>query len=122
MKTLAELAEIRERMQKNVILREGHGDIRVIVGMGTCGIAAGARPVLAAFVEGVDKADLTGKVTVSQTGCAGKCQYEPLVEVFETGKDKVTYVNMTPEKAARVVEEHLKGGKPVEEFTIANAK
>lgn len=122
MKTLAELAEIRDRMQKNVILREGHGNIRVIVGMGTCGIAAGARPVLAALVEGVDKADLTGKVTVSQSGCAGSCQLEPLVEVFENGKDKVTYVNMTPEKAARVVEEHLKGGKVVEEFTIANAK
>ena len=117
MKTLAELAEIRDKMQKNVILREGHGTIRVIVGMGTCGIAAGARPVLAAFVEGIDKADLTGKVTVSQNGHGEATGKEPIVEVAENGKDTVTYINMTPEKVARVIEEHLKGGKIVGEFT-----
>ena len=93
---------------------------RVLVGMATCGIAAGARPVLNAFVEEVAKRNMTEKVAVTQTGCIGLCQYEPIVEVFEAGKDKVTYVKMTADKVARVVEEHLKGGKPVAEYTIGN--
>lgn len=122
MKSLAELTAIRDRMKDKVILREGSGEIRVVVGMATCGIAAGARPVLNAFVEEVSKAGLMDKVTVSQTGCIGICQYEPVVEVFEAGKDKVTYVKMTAEKAQRVVEEHLKGGKVVAEYNITNNK
>ena len=109
-------------MKDKVILREGVNDIRVVVGMATCGIAAGARPVLATLVEEVNAAGLSDKVTVSQTGCIGICQYEPIVEVFEAGKDKVTYVKMTPEKAKRVVEEHLKGGNIVNEYTIAGHK
>jgi len=92
MKSLAELAAIREKMKDKVILREGTGEIRVVVGMATCGIAAGARPVLNTFVEKVSEAGLGEKVTVSQTGCIGVCQYEPVVEIFEAGKDKVTYV------------------------------
>ncbi len=122
MKSLAELQAIKAKMQDKVVLREGTGDLRVVVGMATCGIAAGARPVLNAFVEAVNEAGLAGKVTVSQTGCIGICQYEPVVEVFEAGKDRVTYVKMSPEKVARIVEEHLKGGKPVAEYTIANYK
>lgn len=118
MKSLAELAAIKEKMQNKVVLREGSGDIRVVVGMATCGIAAGARPVLNAFVEAVSKEGLSDKVTVTQTGCIGICQYEPVVEIMEAGKDKVTYVKMTAEKAAEVVEKHLKGGQPVAEYTI----
>ena len=87
-----------------------------------CGIAAGARPVLNAFVEEVTKAGLSEKVMVTQTGCIGICQFEPVVEVFEAGKEKVTYVKMTAEKAAKVIEEHLKNGKVVAEYTIANYK
>ena len=121
MKSLAELAAIRDRMKDKVILREGTNDLRVVVGMATCGIAAGARPVLNAFVEGVSNAGLTDKVTVTQTGCIGICQYEPVVEVFEAGKEKVTYVKMTADMVSRVVEEHLKGGNPVVEYTIGNA-
>ena len=121
MKSLAELQAIKEKMQGKVALREGSGDKRVVVGMATCGIAAGARPVLNAFVEQVNAAGLTATVTVTQTGCIGICQYEPVVEVFEAGKEKVTYVKMTADKVARVVEEHLKGGKPVAEYTIGNA-
>ncbi len=121
MKSLAELAAIREKMKDKVILREGSGEIRVVVGMATCGIAAGARPVLNAFVEEVSKAGLADKVTVSQTGCIGVCQYEPVVEIFEADKEKVTYIKMTPEKAAEVVEKHLKGGKAIQEYTISNA-
>lgn len=119
MKSLAELQAIKDKMKGKVILREGTGDVRVVVGMATCGIAAGARPVLNTFVEEVNKAGLNEKVSVSQTGCIGICQFEPVVEVFEAGKDKVTYVKMTSEKAKRVVEEHLKGGKVISEYTIA---
>lgn len=121
MKSLAELAAIREKMKDKVILREGSGEIRVVVGMATCGIAAGARPVLNAFVEGVNREGLSDKVTVSQTGCIGVCQFEPVVEVFEADKEKVTYIKMTPEKAAEVIEKHLKGGKVIEDYTITKA-
>ena len=120
MKSLAELAAIREKMQNKVVIREGAATTRVVVGMATCGIAAGARPVLNAFVEGVASAGLSDKVTVTQTGCIGICQYEPVVEVFEEGKDKVTYVKLDAAKAAEIVEKHLKGGKVVEEYTIGN--
>ncbi len=118
MKSLAELQAIRDKMKDKVVLREGTSDKRVVVGMATCGIAAGARPVLNAFVEGVNAADLASKVTVTQTGCIGLCQYEPIVEVFEAGKEKVTYVKMTAEKAAKVIEQHLKNGNIVEEYVI----
>ncbi len=118
MKTLAELQAIKEKMQNKVALRDATDAKRVVVGMATCGIAAGARPVLNAFVEQVNEAGLAGAVTVTQTGCIGICQYEPVVEVFENGKDKVTYVKMTADKVARVIEEHLKGGKPVAEFML----
>ena len=122
MKSLPELQAIKEKMRDKVILREGVNSVRVVVGMATCGIAAGARPVLNALVEGVNKEGLTEKVTVSQTGCIGICQLEPIVEVFEPGKEKITYVKMTPEKAARVIEEHLKNGNVVNEYTIAAHK
>ena len=118
MKSLAELAAIRDKMKNKVVIREGSNETRVVVGMATCGIAAGARPVLSAFVEGVNESGLAGSVTVTQTGCIGICQYEPVVEIYESGKEKVTYVKMTPEKAAEVIEKHLKGGKVIEEYTI----
>ena len=119
MKSLAELAAIKEKMQNKVVLREGSSDTRVVVGMATCGIAAGARPVLNAFVEEVGAQGLTGSVMVTQTGCIGICQYEPVVEVYEAGKEKITYVKMTPEKAKEVVEKHLKGGNVIDEYTIS---
>ena len=118
MKTLAELQAIRDRMKDTVNLRSGSGSIRAVVGMATCGIAAGARPVLAALVEEVNRLGLTDKVTVTQTGCIGICRYEPIIEVYEADKEKVTYVKMTAEKARRIAEEHLQGGKVVEEYTI----
>ena len=90
--------------------------------MATCGIAAGARPVLSLFVEEVNAENLSDKVTVTQTGCIGICQYEPVVEIFENGKEKTTYVKMTADKAKRVVAEHLKGGKVVTEYTIGAYK
>ncbi len=122
MKSLAELAAIREKMQSKVVIREGAATMRVVVGMATCGIAAGARPVLKAFVDGVNKGELTDKVTITQTGCIGICQYEPVVEIFEEGKEKVTYVKLDAEKAAEIVEKHLKGGQVVTEYTIGSYK
>jgi len=120
MKSLEELAAIREKMANKMALRENAGEIRIVVGMATCGISAGARPVLNTFVEEVANQGLSAKATVTQTGCIGICQFEPVVEVFEPGKEKVTYVKMNPDKAKRVVEEHIKNGKPVAEFTIGN--
>ena len=122
MKSLAELAAIRDKMKDKIVLREGSSNVRVVVGMATCGIAAGARPVLNAFVEGVDREGLNDKVLVSQTGCVGLCQYEPIVEVVTADAEKVTYVKMTVEKAEKVLKEHLIGGKIVEEYTITYAK
>ena len=116
--SIAELTALRDKMKDKVAMREGSGQIRVVVGMATCGIAAGARPVLAAFVEKVGEAGLGEKVIVSQTGCIGICQYEPVVEIFEDGKEKVTYVKMDAAKAAEVVEQHLKGGKVIDAYTI----
>ena len=118
MKSLAELAAIRARMQNTVSIREGSGEIHIVVGMATCGIAAGARPVLNAFVEEIAKAGLGSTVSVRQTGCIGICQYEPVVEVLTEGQEKVTYVKMTAEKALEVVEKHIKGGQVVSEYTI----
>ena len=122
MKSLAELAAIREKMQSKVVIREGMGTTRVVVGMATCGIAAGARPVLNTFVEGVNANGLTDKVAVTQTGCIGICQYEPVVEIFEEGKEKVPYVKLDAAKATEIVEKHLKGGAVVEEYTIGAYK
>lgn len=122
MKTLAELEAIRKQMLDKVTLRkEDEEGVRIVVGMATCGIAAGARPVMNAFMEEAAKRNLS-HVTVSQTGCIGMCRLEPIVEIYEPGKEKVTYVKMTAEKVAKVVAEHIVNGKPVVEYTIgANA-
>lgn len=118
MKSLEELKAIREKMQAQVNLREGHVQTRVVVGMATCGIASGARPVLTTLSRLVQEKDLAGKVAVTQTGCIGLCQYEPIVEVLEPGKEKITYIKMTPEKAEEVLERHIIGGHPVEKYTL----
>ena len=122
MKTIEELMAIRENAKKKMTVREDTGDeaVRIVVGMATCGIAAGARPVLNAFVDEIAKRDLKG-VTVSQTGCIGMCQYEPIVKVLEPGKEKVTYVKMTAEKAVKVVTDHIVNGNPIVDFTVGAA-
>lgn len=109
---------IKQKTLQNMTVREDQSEVtRVVVGMATCGIAAGARPVMNAFIDEIDKRKL-GNVTVAQTGCIGMCQYEPIVEVFEPGKEKVTYVLMSDEKARRVVVDHLVNGNPVKEYTV----
>ncbi|PBC87811.1 NAD(P)-dependent iron-only hydrogenase iron-sulfur protein [Caldicellulosiruptor bescii] len=117
-KFIQELEEIRKKALEELEFRKQQGEgIRVVVGMATCGIAAGARPVMLKFIEEIQKRNLKN-VTVVQTGCIGLCKYEPIVEVYEPNKEKVTYVKMTPEKVTRVVAEHLVNGKPVYEYTI----
>jgi len=122
MKSLAELAAIRARMMDQVNLRKDDNvDTRIVVGMATCGIAAGARPVMLAFIEELKRRGIEN-VTVAQTGCVGMCRLEPMVEVYVKDQEKVTYVHMTPDKVARVVGEHIVNGRPVDEYTIgANA-
>ena len=119
MKSLEELLAIKEKAQAQISARDADGQdgIRVVVGMATCGIAAGARPVLKALTDEIAKRNVK-HVSVAQTGCIGMCQYEPIVEVFEPGKEKVTYVQVNAEKAAKIVNEHLVNGKPVIEYTV----
>lgn len=119
MKTVAELQAIRDRAKQEVEIRKETDGYRVVVGMATCGIAAGARPVMAALLEEVQKRSLKN-VTVTQTGCIGVCRLEPIVEVYEPNGEKVTYVKMDPEKMVKVVMEHLVNGNPAMEFTIGN--
>ncbi|MBU5334527.1 (2Fe-2S) ferredoxin domain-containing protein [Anaerocolumna aminovalerica] len=120
MKTLEELKAIREKMQGQIGLRsEDSEKTRVVVGMATCGIASGARPVLTALSDAVQSKNLSN-IAVTQTGCIGLCQYEPIVEVMEPGKDKITYIKMTPEKALEVVEQHLIRGQVVSKYTISS--
>jgi NADP-reducing hydrogenase subunit HndB len=117
MKTFKELEEIRDRVREEVDMRKDRTGTRVVVGMATCGIAAGARPVLLSFVDEVKKRNLKD-VIVSQTGCIGVCYLEPIVEVYKPGEEKVTYVKMTADKAKEIVEEHILGGKPITRYTI----
>ena len=122
MKSLEELKAIRDRVQNQMDLRnDNDNDTRIVIGMATCGIAAGARPVLNEFLQEINKRGLSG-VTVTQTGCIGMCRLEPIVEIFKPGEEKVTYVRMTPDKVAKVVTEHIVNGRPVMEYTIGAAQ
>ena len=122
MKSLADLQAIRAKTLENINMRkEDDKAARVVVGMATCGIAAGARPVMLKFLEDIKENDLQ-HVTVSQTGCIGMCRLEPMVDVILPGQDKVTYVKVKPEMVDRIVTEHLVGGTPVAEYTIGAAE
>ena len=118
MKSLEELKAIREKMQGQIGMRSEHAtDTRVVVGMATCGIASGARPVLNTLVKEVEDRKLK-HVIVTQTGCIGLCQYEPIVEVYEPGKEKVTYVKVNEEKAKEIMEQHLVRGQVVDKYLL----
>ncbi len=117
MKSLQELEAIRKKTLDTISLRKDAEGTRVVVGMATCGIAAGARPVLAAFMDEVAKRNLQN-VIVAQTGCIGVCRLEPIVEIYKPGEEKVTYVKMTPDMVGKVVTEHIVNGKAVDEYTI----
>jgi len=117
MKSLAELAAIREKALNSVNVRSDESKTRIVVGMATCGIAAGARPVLNALVSEIATRELL-TVSVTQTGCIGMCKLEPMFEVLEPSGKKFTYVNMTEDKAKKVVLEHIVNGNPVSEYLI----
>ncbi len=122
MKSMAELEAIRAKTLEKVAMRKDADDsIRVVVGMATCGIAAGARPVMLKFLEEIQKRNLQ-HVTVSQTGCIGMCRLEPMLDVMIPGKEKVTYVKVTPDMVPRIVAEHIVNGRPIEEYTIGAAE
>ena len=121
MKSLAELQAIKDKMKNKVVIREGGEEVRVVVGMATCGIAAGARPVMSAIMEEVAKRNLE-HVAVTQTGCIGVCRLEPIVEVMIPGEEKVTYVKVDPKKAAEIVSEHIVNGRVVTKYTIGAAE
>ena len=123
MKSLAELQAIRDRAKAQIDLRkENPNAAKVLVGMATCGIAAGARPVLNAFTEEIAKRGLTDSITVTQTGCIGICQYEPVVEIEIPGEEKVTYVKVAPEMVSRIVNDHIVNHNVVTEYTIGALK
>jgi len=117
MKSLAELEAIREKALKQVNIRKQGDGTRIVVGMATCGIAAGARPVLSAFLEEVNKRELKD-ISVTQTGCIGVCRLEPIVEVYKEGEERVTYVNVKPSMVPKIVSQHIVNGTPVVENTI----
>ena len=122
MKSLEELRAIRENMKKQMDLRDNdENNIRVVVGMATCGIAAGARPVMTAFLDEISRRGLTN-ITVSQTGCIGVCRLEPVAEVFVPGEEKVTYVRLRPEMIPSIVEQHLVNHNVVADYTIGAAE
>ena len=122
MKSLEELKAIREKMKRQMDLRDNdESNIRVVVGMATCGIAAGARPVMTAFLDEINRRGLTN-VTVSQTGCIGVCRLEPVAEVFVPGEEKVTYVRLRPEMIPAIVEQHLVNHNVVQDYTIGAAE
>ena len=123
MKSLAELEAIRKATLSRINVRTEDKDeaTRVVIGMATCGIAAGARPVMLAFMDEIQKRQLA-HVTVSQTGCVGMCRLEPMVDIIAPGKEEVTYVHVKPDMVPRIVAEHIVNGRPVQEYTIGAAE
>lgn len=121
MKSIEELKAIREKALKEISIRENENKVRIVVGMATCGIAAGAKPVMSAFIEELGKRNIQN-VTVSMTGCVGICRLEPVAEVYEANGEKTTYVKLDAEKARRIIAEHIVNQRPVIEFTIGAAE
>ena len=121
MKSMAELEEIRKKTLEQISLRTNKDGLRIVVGMATCGIAAGARPVMNALLEELNKRNITN-VSVTMTGCIGVCRLEPIIEVLNPDGSKVTYVKMNAEKAARVVAEHVVNGRVCADLTIGAAE
>lgn len=117
MKSLDELNRIRAEALKKVNLRQDNAQYRVLVGMATCGIAAGARPVMKAFMDGIEKDHLPA--TIQQTGCLGMCIHEPIVEIIDQAGTKTTYLEINAAKAQEIIESHLKKGVVLVAYTKA---
>ena len=122
MKSLEELNSIRDQAKTRMKVKEDNtGLVRVVVGLATCGIAAGAKPVFETLKNEVAAQNLAN-VDVKQTGCIGMCTYEPIVEVYTPDKEKVTYIHVDPERVKKIVAEHLVNGSVINEFTIGSAE
>lgn len=121
MKSIADIKAIREKMQSQIVVRdkESSDEIRIVVGMATCGISAGARPVFNTLVDEVSKRKLHN-VKVSRTGCLGMCRLEPIVEVFVPGQEKVTYCKVDEEKAKSIIANHIVNGNICTEYLIGS--
>lgn len=117
MKSLEELRELRKKVEKNIKIREQSNNTKLIIGMGTCGIAAGAREILKSVLEEIEKRDLD--IEVTQTGCIGMCEKEPLMDVKLPGKDRITYGNLKKEDIKKIIVNHVINGNIVEELVIA---
>lgn len=117
MKSLEELMKLKEESLKKISLDSKNNGIRIVVGMATCGIAAGAKPVFSIIEEEVGKRKMKN-VELHLTGCIGICRFEPVVEVYASDGNKTTYVYMTEEKAMKVIDEHIEKGNIVYEYTI----
>ncbi len=117
--SLDELKKLRDEAAKNINLRNQKDGYRIVVGMATCGITAGARPILNGLVEEVNKRNLTN-VTVTQVGCIGKCSLEPIVEVYDKVGHRITYCKVKPEDINKIIEEHIINNRIVNELLISN--
>lgn len=117
MKSLEELAKIREQAKQMIQMRESSEGVRVIIGMGTCGIAAGARETMGAILDELAKRGLS-QVTVTQTGCIGLCEQEPLVDVMIPGQKSVTYGHVNTERARQIVANHVVNGNIIGEWVV----
>jgi len=121
MKSIEELKAIRDKTLKEMSIRDNDDKVRIVVGMATCGIAAGAKPVMSAFIDELNKRNIHN-VSVSMTGCIGICRLEPVAEIFDANGEKTTYVKLDAEKARRIVAEHIVNQKLVTEFTVGAAE
>lgn len=121
MKSLADLKKLRDEARSSIDMRDTDKEYRIVVGMATCGIAAGARPVLAALVEHL-AASKSNNASVTQTGCIGMCTLEPIIEIYNRKNEKTTYVKMTAEKALEVLASHVEKGIVLTDYTVGNYK
>ncbi len=115
---IEDLAKISEKIRKTTILREGAGNAKITVHMGTCGIASGARDVMNALLDEFEKRKIED-VILTSSGCAGLCSREPMVTVEIKGEAPIKYVDLTPEKICRILTEHVVGKSVVEEYALA---
>ena len=121
MKSLEDLKKLRDQSLKNMEMRYMVGGTRIQVGMGTCGIAAGARPVLNGFIEEIANHNLSN-VVITQVGCMGECAFEPIVEVIEHDGTRTVYCKVNERMVSEIVEEHLINGKRLNSYLLSAIK
>ncbi len=120
MKSLDDLKKVREQALEQMRVREGNYSAKVVIAMGTCGIAAGAREVMTAVLDELEKRGITD-VSVTQTGCKGLCEQEPTVDVIKTGEATVTYGYIDADKARQIVAQHVVNGNVVSDWVVATS-